>query len=72
MLRRLMEDAGFSQVKVYGWCGCRITDVFMCAGPFARISDWCAKYLPRFLHFSFLARWFPNVFAERLRVIAVK
>jgi SAM-dependent methyltransferase len=72
MLRRLLQDAGFKNVTVYGWCGCRIWDLFWCAGPLASISNWAAAHLPKFTQLAFLSRWFPNVFAERLRAVATK
>jgi SAM-dependent methyltransferase len=72
LLTRLLLDAGFKSVEVHGWCGCSIWHVFRCAGPFGKISDWMDRHLPSGLHFRFLAKLWPNVFAERLRMIAVK
>jgi SAM-dependent methyltransferase len=72
MLKRLMKDAGFVDVRVYGWCGCRIWDLFWCGGPLAVISHWANRFLPKILQLNFLAKWWPNVFAERLRVVAIK
>jgi 2-polyprenyl-6-hydroxyphenyl methylase/3-demethylubiquinone-9 3-methyltransferase len=72
MLGRLLQDAGFRDVKVYGFCGGRIWDIFWCAGPFGVISHWAYRNLPKFAQLPFLANWFPNVFAERLRAVAIK
>jgi SAM-dependent methyltransferase len=72
MFRRLLQDAGFREIKVYGWCNCSIWHVFRCAGPFGKISDWADKKVPAFMHFRFLGNIWPNVFAERLRAVAVK
>jgi SAM-dependent methyltransferase len=72
MLTRLLQDAGFKSVQVHGWCGCSIWHVFRCAGPFGKISAWADRNLPAMLHFKFLARAWPNVCAERLRVVAIK
>lgn len=72
MLQRLLQDAGFKNVKVHGWCRCRIWDVFWCAGPLARISSWAEGHLPQFTNLTFILRWFPSVFSERLRVVATK
>jgi SAM-dependent methyltransferase len=71
-LARMMRDAGFSQVKVTGWCGSSIWDVFWGAGPLGRVSKWANRFLPRFLHFPILGRYIPFIFSERLRVIAIK
>lgn len=72
MLKRLLLDAGFKSVEVHGWCGCSIWHIFRCAGPFGKISDWADNNLPAVLRFQFLARVWPNVCAERLRIIAIK
>ncbi len=72
MFQRLLLDAGFREVKVYGWAGCSLWHVFRCAGPFGKISDWADHHVPGPLHFKFLGNLWPNVFAERLRAVAVK
>jgi len=72
LLKRLLIDAGFRSVKVHGWCGGSIWHVFRCAGPFGKISDWADAHLPAALRFQFLAKIWPNFFAERLRVVAIK
>ena len=72
MLSRLLHDAGFKSVKVYGWCGCSIWPIFRCAGPFGKLSDWVDRYIPSVYHLRFLSSKWPNVFVERLRVIAIK
>lgn len=72
MFRRLLQDAGFKEVKIYGWCDCSVWHVFRCAGPFGKISDWAAKRIPAPLHLKFLMGVWPNLFAERLRAVAIK
>jgi SAM-dependent methyltransferase len=72
MLTRLLRDAGFREIKVYGWCGCSIWHVFWAAGHLAQISNWADRNLPAPLHLPFLERMWPNVVAQRLRVVAVK
>lgn len=72
LLTRLLRDAGFREVKVYGWCGSSIWHVLWAAGPLARIGEWASRNLPAPFHLSFLGRIWPNVFAERLRAVAVK
>ncbi len=72
MFRRILLDAGFKEVKVYGWCNCSVWHVFRCAGPFEKISNWADKKVPPYLHFRFLGNLWPNVFAERLRAVAIK
>ena len=72
MFKRLLQDAGFKEVKIYGWCNCSVWHIFRCAGPFGKISDWADKKIPAPLHLKFLGDVWPNVFAERLRAVAVK
>lgn len=72
MFRRLLQDAGFKEVKIYGWAGSSVWDFFWCLGPLAKISDLSHRYIPAPLHLPFLGRLWPNVFAERLRAVAVK
>jgi SAM-dependent methyltransferase len=72
MLIRLLRDAGFREIKIYGWCGGSIWDVFIATGKFSIITTWAHRFLPSALHFTFLARIWPNVFAQRLRAVAVK
>jgi len=72
MLERLLTDAGFNSVKVHGWCGGSVWHIFRCAGPLGKISDWADTHFPEILRFQFLAKVWPNVCAERLRIVAVK
>jgi SAM-dependent methyltransferase len=72
MFKRLLQDAGFKEVKIYGWCNCSIWHVFRCAGPFGIISDWADKNVPAPFRLKFLESLWPNVFAERLRAVAIK
>jgi SAM-dependent methyltransferase len=72
MLNRLLNDAGFNKVQIFGWCSGSIWDVFLAAGKFSCVTVWAHRFLPRFLHLGFLARIWPNVFAQRLRAVVVK
>jgi len=72
LFKQMLLDAGFKEVRLYGWCGCRIWDIFSCAGPFSNFLSGLTRRLPRFTDCSFLARWFPGIFAGRLRVVAIK
>jgi len=72
LFKRLLLDAGFKEVKIYGWCDCSIWHVFRCAGPLWKISNWADKNVPAPFHLKFLGDLWPNVFAERLRAVAVK
>jgi len=71
-LAAMLRDAGFRDVKVYGWCGGNIWDICRCMGPFSKAMTGLTSHMPKFTQMAFLARWFPNVFAERLRVVARK
>ena len=72
MFKRLLLDAGFKEVTIYGWDNCSIWHVFRCAGPIGKISDWADKKVPAPFHLKFLKNIWPNVCAERLRAVAIK
>ena len=72
MLKRLLKDAGFREIKIYGWCSSSIWDVFIATGKMAIITGWAHRFLPPALHLTFLGRIWPNVFAQRLRAVVVK
>ena len=73
MLKRLMRDAGFEEIKIKSFGGeASVWDVFLAAGHFGHIARIARKKLPAPFHLRFLQDAWPNVFAERLRVIARK
>jgi SAM-dependent methyltransferase len=72
MLKRLLQDAGFTDIKIGSFDEGSIWDVFFAAGHFARISSFAQKHLPGPLHLRFLQDLWPNVFAKRLRAVAYK
>lgn len=72
MFRRLLLDAGFKEVKIYGWSTCNVWHGFRSVGPFEKISNWADRKVPVILHFRFLGKLWPNVFSERLRAVAIK
>jgi SAM-dependent methyltransferase len=72
MLKRLMRDAGFVNVKIGSFDDGTVWDVLKCAGHFGAISIMARKYLPRPFHLHFLQDVWPNVFALRLRAVGYK
>jgi SAM-dependent methyltransferase len=72
MLKRLMRDAGFEDIQVKSFGEASVWDVFLAAGHFGHISRIAREKLPAPFHMRFLQDAWPNVFAERLRVIAYK
>lgn len=72
MLKRLLEDAGFVDVKIGPFDGGTVWDVFKAAGHFGHISQFARERFPSFMHLGFLARLCPNVFALRLHATARK
>ena len=72
MLKRLLRDAGFVDIKIGSFDNASIWDVFQAMGHFSCISSFAHRYLPTFLHFRFLQDVWPNVFAMRLRAVARK
>jgi SAM-dependent methyltransferase len=73
MLERMMTHAGFTDIKVKSFGGgASVWDVFLAGGPFGRISKIARERLPGPFHLHFLQDVWPNIFAERLRVVAYK
>jgi hypothetical protein len=72
MLRRLLRDAGFVNIKVGSFDNASVWDVFMAMGHFGHITAFARRHIPSFLHLRFLQDVWPNVFALRLRAVAWK
>lgn len=72
MLRRLMRDAGFTNITVGSFDDSSVWDVFKAAGHFGHLSDFARKNFAGPLHLRFMQDVWPNVFAMRLRVVAYK
>jgi SAM-dependent methyltransferase len=72
MLKRLLRDAGFVDIKIGSYDDSSVWDIFHCAGHIAWISNFARDHFPNFLHLRFLQHVWPNVLAKRLRGIAYK
>jgi SAM-dependent methyltransferase len=72
MLKRLLRDAGFINVRIGSFDDGTIWDIFKAAGHFGYISQFTRDHFPGPLHFRFLQDVWPNVFAMRLRAVAYK
>lgn len=72
MLSRLLQDAGFTDVRVGSFDDSSIWDVFRAGGPLAIVTNCARKYLPPILHLRFMQDVWPNVFAKRLRAVGRK
>lgn len=72
MFKRLLRDAGFVDIKIGSFADASVWDVFQAMGHFGLISKYAHKYLPKFMHLTFLQDVWPNVFAMRLRAVARK
>ncbi|HEX3856610.1 MAG TPA: class I SAM-dependent methyltransferase [Verrucomicrobiae bacterium] len=72
MLKRLLRDAGFVDIKVGSFGEASVWDVFNAAGHFGLIAKFAREKLPAPFHLRFLQDIWPNVFAERLHVVAYK
>lgn len=72
MLKRLLRDAGFRDIKIGRFDEGSVWDVFMAAGHFGHVSAFARNYFPSFMHLHFLENLWPNVFAMRLRAVAYK
>jgi SAM-dependent methyltransferase len=72
MLKRLLRDAGFTNITIGSYDNASVWDVFLAAGHFAHISEFASRHFPGPLHLRFLQDVWPNVFAMRLRAIAYK
>jgi SAM-dependent methyltransferase len=72
LFARLLQDAGFEDVRVDSFDDGTVWDVFRAAGPAARISFYAREHFPPFLHCRFLQRCWPGLFAYRLRAVGRK
>ena len=72
ILKRLLRDAGFVNIKIGSFDNASVWDVFMAMGHFGRITSFAHRHFPAFLHHRFLQDVWPNVFALRLRAVAWK
>jgi SAM-dependent methyltransferase len=72
MLKRLLRDAGFVDIKIGRFDRGSVWDVFKAAGHFGYISGFARDHFPSSLHLHFLEDLWPNVFAARLRAVACK
>jgi len=72
MLKRLLRDAGFVDIKIGRFDDGTVWDVFKAAGHFGHISQFAIDHFPSFMHLHFLEDLWPNVFAMRLHAVARK
>jgi len=72
MLKRLLRDAGFVDIKIGSFDQASIWHVFAGLGHLAHICEFANKNLPSPCHLYFLQDVWPNVFASRLRAVAYK
>ena len=72
MLKRLLRDAGFVDIKIGRFDDGSVWDVFKAGGHFGYISQFATDHFPRFMHLHFLEDLWPNVFAMRLHAVARK
>ena len=71
-LKRLLTDAGFTNVSIGSFDDASIWDVFRGMGPLSHISDFARNHLPRPFHLRFLQDLFPSLFAYRIKAVATK
>ncbi|MFZ9937802.1 MAG: methyltransferase domain-containing protein [Luteolibacter sp.] len=69
---RMLEMAGFSDVRVDSYIRGSVWDLFRVLGPLSRITVVANRFLPDKLHFKFLSDLFPGLFAERIRAVCYK
>lgn len=72
MLKRLLRDAGFTDIWIGSFDYGSVWDVFKAAGHFGYISTFAQNHFPRVCHLHFLQDVWPNVFAMRLRAVGCK
>jgi len=70
--KRLLEKAGFQEVRIGAYMDSSIWDIFQAAGPLSRISALANRTLPPVLHLRFLEDTFPSVFAIRIRASCIR
>ncbi|MEX1048178.1 MAG: class I SAM-dependent methyltransferase [Akkermansiaceae bacterium] len=71
-LKRLLTDAGFTDVKIDSFDDATVWDVFRGMGPLSHISDFARRHFPTPFHLRYLQDIAPSVFAYRLRAVAAK
>jgi SAM-dependent methyltransferase len=72
MFKRLLQDAGFTNISIGSYVDASVWDVFLAAGHFAHITAFARKYFPRPLHLGFMQDIWPNVCARHIRAVAYK
>jgi SAM-dependent methyltransferase len=72
MLKRLLQDAGFVDIKIGSFDDGSVWDVFKAGGYFGYISRYAHDHFPSFMHLHFMEDLWPNVFAMRLHAVARK
>ncbi len=72
MLKRLLRDAGFADIKIGSFGEASVWDVFAGMGHLAHISEFANKNVPAPVHLHFMQDVWPNVCASRLRAVAYK
>lgn len=72
MLKRLLCDAGFVDIKIGSFDDGSVWDVFKAGGYFGYVSQFAHDHLPKPFHLHFLGNLWPNLFAMRLRAVARK
>ena len=72
MFKRLLRDAGFTDIKIGSFDDSSIWDVTRGMGHIAHVSDFARNHLPGFMHLRFLGDVWPNVCAMRLRAVAYR
>jgi predicted SAM-dependent methyltransferase len=70
--RRLLLDAGFSDVSISAYDTSSVWDVTRGMGPMALISDKARTSLPSCFHLTWLQTLWPGLFAMRLKAEATK
>ena len=69
---RLLQDAGFVDVRVGSFDNSSIWDIFWAFSYMGYISQFARDYLPPFLQMRFLQNLAPSLFAYRLRAVGRK
>ena len=70
MFKRLLRDAGFSNITIGSFDQASVWDVTRGLGHLAHISDFARNHFPAPFHLRFLQDVWPNVCAMRLRAVA--
>jgi len=72
MFRRLLQSAGFENIRVGSYGQSSVWDVFQFGPPFCFLTSFARNHLPRPMHLGFLEDVWPGVFALRLRAVVYK